>query len=196
MSARLAPVRRVFPRFDNVAWGRKLIMAIETPGNYALSFIEHLGLSTSFFGLSDRLRRSKGVATGEDLVLVEGTEALLGTLLGRYKLAVVTTRARPQAMAFVQRARLEQYFSVVVTRQDVIRMKPSAEPVRKAAAMLGVPVQHCIMVGDTTMDILSARHAGAYAVGVLSGFGERHELEKAGAHLILDQADELLSYLP
>ena len=50
-------------------------------------------------------------------------------------------------------------------------MKPHPEPVRKAALRLGVSVQHCLMVGDTTMDMAAARRAGAWAVGVLSGLG-------------------------
>jgi phosphoglycolate phosphatase-like HAD superfamily hydrolase len=49
------------------------------------------------------------------------------------------------------------------------------------------------MVGDTPVDVLSARRAGAWAVGVLCGFGERYELERAGAHVILPCTSDLLS---
>jgi HAD superfamily hydrolase (TIGR01509 family) len=195
LAARLEPIRRLFPRFDTHAWGRRIVMWIEGPSNYAMSVVEHLGLSTHFFGLADRLRKSKGLATREASEPVEGTIELLTTLQSRYRLAVVTTRARPEAMGFIRQLKLEGYFPVVVTRQDVLRMKPHAEPVRKAAKLLGVDPQHCLMVGDTTMDILAGRRAGALAVGVLSGFGERDELEKAGADLVLDRAYELLDHL-
>ena len=66
-------------------------------------------------------------------------------------------------------------------------MKPHPEPVKTAAKLLGVPAGACLMIGDTINDILAARRAGAYAIGVLSGFGERRELERAGADLILDR---------
>ena len=192
---RLEPLKRVAPRLDTAALGRSLVMAVETPANYAVTLVEHLGLGSSFFGLADRVRRSKGIATKEAAALVEGSEALLEYLQPRYKLAVVTTRARPEASAFVALAGLERFFPIVVTREDVWRMKPHPAPIRKAAAMLGVAPERCLMVGDTTMDILAARRAGAYALGVLSGFGERRELERAGAHIILDRAALLLGLL-
>ncbi len=47
------------------------------------------------------------------------------------------------------------------------------------------------MVGDTTVDVRSARRAGSWSVAVLCGFGERDELERAGAHLILENTTDL-----
>jgi phosphoglycolate phosphatase-like HAD superfamily hydrolase len=171
-------------------------MASETPTNYFMSLLEHLGLGSSFFGLADLLRRSKGLATRQDSELVEGSGALLEVLEGHYGLAVVTTRARPEAYAFIQHAGIERFFPVVITRQDVLRMKPHPEPVRKAAALLGVNPEECLMIGDTVPDMRAARRAGAIAVGVLSGFGERPELERAGAQLILERAAQILDYFP
>ena len=192
---KLAPLGRLSPRFDTHLLARRLLVVIETLANYLLSILEHLGLSTSFFGLTDRFRRSKGLATREDRALIEGTEALLRDLTDNYRLAVVTTRARPEASALIKHAELERFFPVVITRQDILYMKPHPEPVRKAAARLGVAPERCLMVGDTGMDIRSARRAGAYAVGVLSGVGARAELERAGAHLILECASRLLDHL-
>ncbi|MHB1295917.1 MAG: HAD family hydrolase [Anaerolineae bacterium] len=195
LAAKLQPLRRIFPRLDCDSVGRRVVMGIETPANYAISLVEHLGLGGSFFGLADRVRRSKGLATRGAAQLVEGTIPLLQALKSRYALAVVTTRARPEAYAFLTQAGLNGYFQAVITRQDVLRLKPHPEPVRKAAALLGVKPEQCVMVGDTTMDVHSARRAGALAVGVLSGFGERAELERAGSDLILERADALLRYL-
>jgi phosphoglycolate phosphatase len=196
VAGRLEPLRRVFPRLDCDKLGRKVVMAIETPSNYAISLLEHVGLGSSFFGLADMVRQSKGLATQGASVTVEGTEELLTTLEGRYPLGIVTTRARPEAHSFLKRMQYHDLFSVVITRQDVLRMKPHPAPVRKAIDELNAAPERCIMVGDTTLDIRSARRAGAYAVAVLSGFGQREELERAGAHLILDRAVQLLDYLP
>jgi len=51
------------------------------------------------------------------------------------------------------------------------------------------------MVGDTTVDIRAGVAAGAQTVGVLCGFGERGELERAGADLILESTTELADVL-
>ncbi len=196
LAEKLSPIRRFFPRFDPHVWGRRLVMALETPSNYAISALEHVGLDSNIFGLADRVRRSKGLATKRQSQLIEGSDELLETLVGHYKLAIVTTRARPEALAFVRQARLDRFFEVIITRQDGWWMKPHPGPVRRAASRLGVTPQECAMVGDTIMDIRSARRAGACAVAVLSGFGEREELERAGAHLTLRRAVQLLDYLP
>jgi len=196
MAQKLEFVKRLFPKADSEALGRSLVMAIETPVNYVMLLCEHLGLGSSFFGLADRLRRSKGLATSERSALVPGTEKLLNALRTRYALAVVTTRARPEAYAFIEQASLSAYFRAVVTRQDVWRIKPHPAPVNKGAELLSVMPSQCIMVGDTTMDVRAARRAGAFAVGVTSGFGTRDELERAGAHLVLDRAVQLLDHLP
>ncbi len=196
LAERLEPLHRLAPRLDLSALARSIIMGIETPSNYLLSAMEHLGLRSSFFGLADRLRRSKGLATREASQPVEGSAELLAALGARYKLAVVTTRAQVEAHAFIAQLGFGDTFQAIVTRQDVIRMKPHPEPVRKAARLLGVAPERCIMVGDSVMDVRAARRAGAWAVGVLSGFGERRELERAGAHLILERAAQLTDYLP
>ena len=196
LARRIAPLRRVAPRMDADRVARDLVMAIEGPSNYAVAIMERLGLSNMVSGLADRVRRSKGLATRDASEMVEGTHRLLEGLRNRYRLAVVTTRARPEAMAFLEHMGVATYFQAVVTRQDVFYLKPHPEPVRKAAAMLGVPPERCIMIGDTTMDVLSARRAGAVAVAVTSGFGTQRELERAKADLVLDRAAQLLDHLP
>ena len=51
------------------------------------------------------------------------------------------------------------------------------------------------MVGDTTVDVHAARRAGAWSVGVLCGFGQRAELARAGAHLVLETTADLQHWL-
>jgi phosphoglycolate phosphatase len=195
LASRIEPLTRVLPALDAEKSARGIVMAIETPMNYLIAFLERLGVGGSFFGLADRIRRSKGLATKKGAALIPGSQQLFDALDGRYKLGVVTTRARPEARAFVRQMDCEDLFPVVVTRQDVWGIKPHPAPIRHAARLLGVAPQRCILIGDTAMDMRAARRAGACAVGVLSGFGVREELEAGGAHLILDRAQEILEYL-
>ncbi len=60
---------------------------------------------------------------------------------------------------------------------------------------MDVPATSCLMVGDTVVDIITGKKAGAQTVGVLCGFGEKKELERAGADLILDSTADLMDYL-
>jgi phosphoglycolate phosphatase len=110
-------------------------------------------------------------------------------------MAVVTARSRRDADGFLARHELAHYFAAIVTRESTRRLKPDPEPVRLAAELLSIPAEHCVMVGDTTLDIVAARRAGAMSVGVLCGFGERAELKRAGADAILEHTSLLPSLL-
>lgn len=195
LAEKLKWLKRLFPRLDTVTLAHWVVTSIEMPGNYAISALEHLKLNRLLDGIANRVRKSKGLATSDEHEMVPGSMDLLVALQGRYPMAVVTTRARKEAYAFIEAMGFARFFPVIITRQDVLQMKPHPSPIRKAAEALGVAPEHCIMVGDTVMDMRSARRAGAYAVGVLSGFGTRRELGRGGAQLLLDYAVELLPLL-
>jgi phosphoglycolate phosphatase len=83
----------------------------------------------------------------------------------------------------------------VVTARSTRHTKPHPEPVLRAAEELAVAPRDCLIVGDTTVDIRAGRAAGAQTVGVLCGFGEQDELERAGADLIVTTTADLASVL-
>lgn len=170
---------------------RRLLMASETPTNAFITLLDVLHLDDDLFSLNDCLRRLRGLRTPANFLAVDGVVDMIQALCQRYPLAVVTTRSRRDTWAFLNQYCIRDCFRVVITHEDTVRLKPHPEPIRRTARILGVPVERCLMVGDTTVDILSARRAGAMAVGVLCGFGERTELERAGAHAILESTAEL-----
>jgi phosphoglycolate phosphatase-like HAD superfamily hydrolase len=120
---------------------------------------------------------------------------MLYDLHRRYHLAIVTTRSHQEAEAFLAQQELTDVIQVIVGRDDTWRLKPHPSPVRHAAEKLGIPVERCLMVGDTTVDIQAARAAGARSAGVLSGFGYRDELERAGADRIFESSRDLKSWM-
>ncbi len=174
---------------------RRLIMASETPGNVLMTLLDVLGLDAPLAAFTDRLRRWRGLRTRADFHIIAGAEEMLAELNGRYRLAVVTTRGLGEAEPFLVQHDLRGIFDTLVTRESTWRLKPHPAPIRHAARLLEVPVERCVMVGDTTVDVKSARRAGAWAVAVLCGFGEREELERAGAHIVLEHISYLSSLL-
>lgn len=172
---------------------RRLVMACETPGNVMMTLLDVLGLDALLNTFTDRLRRWRGLRTRADFHIITGVEEMLVELSGRYRLAVVTTRGLAESEAFLDQYNLRGFFDALVTRESTWRLKPHPAPIRHAARLLGVPVERCVMVGDTTVDVRAARRAGAWAVAVLCGFGEREELERTGAHVILEHTAQFLS---
>jgi len=181
------------PNTDRLA--RRILMTAETPVNTLMTLTDVLGLDAPLASLTGRLRRWRGLRSRTDFRIIAGVEEMLTGLDGRYPLAVVTTRGRGDAEAFLAQHSIHSLFKALVTRESTQRLKPHPAPILHAAQQLGVPVERCVMVGDTTVDVKSARRAGAWAVGVLCGFGERKELERAGAHVILEHTGRLSSLL-
>lgn len=125
------------------------------------------------------------------IVLYEGTEALLNTLREQgYRLAIVSSARRAQT--FLDNSGVVgTYFEVVVGGNDTTEHKPSPEPVELALKKLQLQPEQVIMVGDLAADIMSGQAAGVRAtVGITHGFGDRQMLEEAKADYIIDSLED------
>ena len=98
-------------------------------------------------------------------------------------------------MAFLDHFELTSFFKTVVTAQTAPRTKPWPDPVHWAADSLGVQVENCVLVGDTTVDLRAGSAAGAQTVGVLCGFGEETELRSYAPGEILERTPQLVDLL-
>jgi phosphoglycolate phosphatase-like HAD superfamily hydrolase len=170
-------------------------MTFESPLNTLMGLPDWLSLDDELVAFSNWLSDLRGHAARGHFVLMPGAEAVLGGLRTRYPLALVTARSERATHAFLEQFGLGQHFRAVVSAQTAPHTKPYPDPVHWAARELGVAVETCVMVGDTTVDILAGRRAGAQTVGVLCGFGQRDELERTGANLVLDHTAALTGVL-
>lgn len=195
LTHRLKGVSRLLPNRDPELAARRIIRQAEGPANTIISALDLVGLDDKALNLGDRLRRFKGERTTANFELVPGAGKTLRALDGHYRLGIVTTRSQRDTEAFLAQCQLTDLFEVVVTRESTPRLKPHPQPVRHAAESLNLPPERCVMVGDTTADVEAAKKAGAWVIGVLCGFGERNELEAAGADLVLQSTAELAHWL-
>jgi phosphoglycolate phosphatase-like HAD superfamily hydrolase len=83
----------------------------------------------------------------------------------------------------------------VITRDQVRYAKPDPDLFLAAADRLGVPIERCVVVGDSIWDLLAAQRARALGVGVLSGGYGQEELERAGAYRVYEDPRDLLDHL-
>ncbi len=190
-------VSKLLPRFLFRAprrAARRFIMWIEAPGNALLGLADTLHLDDEMVAVIDWLSRHRKLSSKEFL-LIPGVDDLLEQLHGRYPMSVVSARDEKGTMAFLERFDLVQYFDAIVTGLSARHTKPYPDPILLAAEKMGVPPEHCLMIGDTTVDIRAGKSAGAQTVGVLCGFGEEPELRKFGADVILEDTTKLLEIL-
>jgi HAD superfamily hydrolase (TIGR01509 family) len=185
------------PRFlfrDPAHSARRLVMWVEAPGNALLGLADSLGIDDEMMSVINWLNRHRR-PHARRFLMVPGVDAMLARLQGRYPMAVVSAREERGTMAFLEQFGLAGYFDVIVTGFSTERTKPYPDPVLLAAQKMGVAPGHCLMIGDTTVDIRAGRSAGAQTVGVLCGFGEAPELRRLGADLILETTSEVAGVL-
>lgn len=186
--------RIFFPRKDLARMARRIIMMIEAPGNILIGLPDIIGLDDEIYAMMDILARNSHPKPKEHRV-VPGVREMLIELSLQYPLAVVSARDERTTRMFLEQAQISQYFQCFATAQTCQHTKPYPDPLVWAAQQLSVPVDACLMVGDTTVDIRAGKAAGTQTVGVLCGFGEKGELENKGADMILKTTADLVTAL-
>ena len=73
-----------------------------------------------------------------------------------------------------------------------IRKKPAPDTVLQALSQLGVGQEGAVYVGDSDVDIQTARNSGLPCISVLWGFRDREFLLAHGAETFVSQPSELL----
>lgn len=76
-----------------------------------------------------------------------------------------------------------------------IRRKPAPDTVFEAMRLTGADISSSVYIGDSEVDIQTARNAGLPCISVSWGFRSRIELEDAGAEFIADNPKELENML-
>lgn len=118
----------------------------------------------------------------------DGVDVLLKTLVEKRKKLIVST-SKPEVFAkqILEHFGLDKYFTFIAgSNLDGTRVKKE-EVIKYALQNCNIlDLSKVIMVGDREHDIIGAKRVGITSIGVLFGYGNRYELEKAGADYIVD----------
>lgn len=86
-------------------------------------------------------------------------------------------------------------FPVVQGALPGLPTKPDPTLLHKLMDRLGATREDTLFVGDSNVDIRTAKNGGLTGCGVLWGFRSREELEEAGADVIVSTPQELLDFI-
>jgi len=106
------------------------------------------------------------------------------------RVGIITRNCRVGVASVIDRHPLDH--EVLLTRDDVVRVKPDPEHLHLALETLGVPAAETLMVGDHVTDIETGQAAGAFTAGVLTANTTRAQFEEIGADLVLDSVADLV----
>jgi N-acetyl-D-muramate 6-phosphate phosphatase len=191
----LHPFRLIYPHRNTRAFARRIVMGMESPGNFLFTFLDAIHLDDAFDMVMNALSRHRIFRRRPDFWLIKGVYEMLAALQQTYPMVVISARNNADTQAFLDQYNLQQFFQRTISAHTCAHTKPYPDPILFAAKEFGVLPEEILMVGDTTVDIRAARSAGAQSVGVLCGFGEERELIAAGADMILPTTMDLVDIL-
>ena len=81
---------------------------------------------------------------------------------------------------------------VAIGEREGIRKKPAPDTVLEAMRQMGVSAEGAVYIGDSDVDILTARNSGLPCISVLWGFRDRDFLLQHGATCLVNNPEEIL----
>ncbi|MEP7042768.1 MAG: phosphoglycolate phosphatase [Dokdonella sp.] len=120
--------------------------------------------------------------------VVEGLDAFRAMGV---RLACVTNKPQQPSDSVLARFGLDRYFEFVLGGEALPQRKPQPEPLWHAAHLLGVPVQACIMLGDSANDAKAARAADMPSVLVDYGYTEGRPVNEIDCDAVISRFGEL-----
>jgi phosphoglycolate phosphatase len=113
-----------------------------------------------------------------------------------FPLAVLSNKVHSFTVEMVESIFPDIPFAAILGQHDGIPHKPDPHGALELAEKLNSPPAGCILIGDSTIDFLTARNAGMRAISVDWGYHDRHALEAAGSTCLVSSPDALLKALP
>ena len=110
-----------------------------------------------------------------------------------YKLAIVSNK--PDVAVQILKNTFFPAVDVAVGEKSGVPKKPAPDMVLAALSALGVEKQNAVYVGDSEVDILTAKNSGLECIAVSWGFRTKDELISSGANIICDDVFSLESNL-
>ena len=101
-------------------------------------------------------------------------------------LGVATNDAEAPARAHLDSADVTGFFDFLAGSDSGFGGKPAPGQLLAFAKSTGLAVQEILMVGDSLHDLLAAQNAGMPAVGVLTGFASKAQLEPHASAVLPD----------
>lgn len=111
-----------------------------------------------------------------------------------YKIAIVSNKF-DKAVKELNQTYFEKYIKVAIGESENISKKPAPDTVFKALEELGSTADKAVYIGDSEVDVKTAKNSGVICIGVTWGFRDRKVLEQKGADYIIDEPQELLKII-
>lgn len=132
----------------------------------------------------------------ENTVLYEGIPSLLDQLeAGNISMSILSNKSDLFTQKIGEKLLGKWFFQQIVGTREGGPRKPDPTEALNICTKLQVQPDSVLFVGDSSIDMHTAKNAGMTAIGVTWGFRSRNELLEHGADYLIDKPMDLLPFL-
>ena len=125
----------------------------------------------------------------------DGITELLDRLIEENLPIAVVSNKIDSAVQSLCKKYFGERFTVAVGEREGIRRKPCPDSVLEVLARVGISASEAVYIGDSEVDILTARNGGTDMICVTWGFRDKNILKESGATVFADSAEQLWELL-
>ena len=161
--SRMDSLEIVLERAERLYTDEEKVQLAERKNNYYKEYIKKLTKDDILNGVNENLAELKA----------NGIKVAIGS----------SSKNTPDILKYIG---LDNYFDAVSDGNNITKSKPDPEVFLKAADMLGVPYEKCLVVEDADSGIEAGKRAGMYTLAVNNAKGADYSLADLSAGKITD----------
>lgn len=123
------------------------------------------------------------------------TELLTSLSKNNIKLGVLSNKPDEFVGKILKKIYPTINFTEAWGQKPIYKRKPDGEALLAMLEKYNIKTEECIYVGDSDVDVFTAKNAGVAMVGVEWGFRGKEELLSAGADYVCSNTEELLQFI-
>lgn len=122
----------------------------------------------------------------------DGIVELLEALKNKNIKTAIVSNKQDEAVGLISDTLFGDSIDLSTGTKENVKRKPAPDSLLNTMTELGVEKDEVLFVGDTDVDMITAKNAGVISVGVLWGFRDEDELRSNGADYIVSNPKEIL----
>lgn len=127
--------------------------------------------------------------------IFEGAIELLDELQGKLKIGLATMSGRKVVNKLLFEKKINEYFDVVFSANDIQNPKPNPEIFLLTASSLKIKPQDCTVIEDSVFGVRAAKSANMKCIAVSSGAYNKEDLQKEQPDMVVNSLKEKESIL-
>ena len=158
---------------------------VKNKGNAAVDFEE---VRSQVMAIAEKYEMEAALTTS---LMPGAIETLKELKRMKLKIGICTSSSDKAANYILQRFNIKDFFQIVVTRDKVKYVKPHTEQFEVVLKALDVTPKTALIVGDSVVDMQSARELKIIAVGLPTGTSTMEQLKNNGANYLITSLTDL-----